>query len=199
MIPGPCDCPDVTQVRSTPLRVARWGSTGSGVRRAVEAWPRRRRASAARRAGAARAACRRRSASPAGGRPRSEALCASSATATIRPRAMPSSTGSAYCSWETKNGDLITLETTIAEVDYIQQYTVSHHRYEKWRNGSLIQTELEQDPPPLVWGGRISHAFGKGWVSTYCHFSGLSIRRVSNVADQTITFEAKKQQRSVSE
>lgn len=49
------------------------------------------------------------------------------------------------------NGDIITLESKIVEVDYINQYTVSHNRYEKWREGVLIQTELERFP--LQWYG----------------------------------------------
>lgn len=53
--------------------------------------------------------------------------------------------------WETKDGDIITLESKIVEVDYINQYTISHNRYEKWRNGTLIQTELERFP--LRWYG----------------------------------------------
>lgn len=53
--------------------------------------------------------------------------------------------------WETSDGDLITLDSKIVEVDHVNQYTVSHHRYEKWRNGELIQTELERFP--LRWYG----------------------------------------------
>src|SRR5690625_5342933 len=46
--------------------------------------------------------------------------------------------------WETQNGGLITLESKIVEVDYINQYTISHNRYEKWENGELTRTEVEQ-------------------------------------------------------
>jgi len=53
--------------------------------------------------------------------------------------------------WETQNGDLITLESKTVEVDYINQYTISHNRYEKWENGELTRTELEQFP--LRWYG----------------------------------------------
>jgi len=53
--------------------------------------------------------------------------------------------------WETKDGEMITLENKVVEVDYIHQYTISHHRYEKWNNGELIQTELERFP--LRWYG----------------------------------------------
>ncbi|WP_026907265.1 class I SAM-dependent methyltransferase [Paucisalibacillus globulus] len=53
--------------------------------------------------------------------------------------------------WETENGNILTLESKVVEVDHINQHTVSHHRYEKWRNGELIQTELERFP--LRWYG----------------------------------------------
>src|SRR5699024_1930838 len=53
--------------------------------------------------------------------------------------------------WECDNGDIITLESKIVEVDYINQFTVSHNRYEKWKNGNLIETELERFP--LRWYG----------------------------------------------
>jgi len=53
--------------------------------------------------------------------------------------------------WKSMNGDFITLETKVVEVDYINQYTISHNRYEKWANSELIQTELERFP--LRWYG----------------------------------------------
>ncbi|WP_096200283.1 class I SAM-dependent methyltransferase [Bacillus sp. FJAT-45350] len=53
--------------------------------------------------------------------------------------------------WQSKNGDIITLENKVVEVDYINQYTISHNRYEKWSNGELLQTELERFP--LRWYG----------------------------------------------
>lgn len=53
--------------------------------------------------------------------------------------------------WETNKGEMITLESKRVKVDFINQFTISHHRYEKWSNGQLIQTELEQFP--LRWYG----------------------------------------------
>lgn len=53
--------------------------------------------------------------------------------------------------WASKSGGMITLEDKIVEVDYVNQYTISHNRYEKWDNGDLIQTELERIP--LRWYG----------------------------------------------
>ncbi|MFT4146977.1 MAG: class I SAM-dependent methyltransferase [Mobilitalea sp.] len=49
------------------------------------------------------------------------------------------------------NGDIITLDKKIVQVDYINQYTISHTRYEKWREGVLLETELEYFP--LRWYG----------------------------------------------
>ncbi len=46
---------------------------------------------------------------------------------------------------------MITLENKVVEIDYIHQYTISHGRYEKWRKGTLLQTELERFP--LRWYG----------------------------------------------
>jgi len=54
-------------------------------------------------------------------------------------------------SWETSNGDIITLESKLIEVDHINQFTISHHCYEKLCNGELIETELELFP--LRWYG----------------------------------------------
>lgn len=53
--------------------------------------------------------------------------------------------------WELTNNEMITLESKLVEVDYINQYTVGHNRYEKWRQGELVQTELERFP--LRWYG----------------------------------------------
>jgi SAM-dependent methyltransferase len=42
------------------------------------------------------------------------------------------------------NGDIITMEGKLVEEDLYHQYKVSYLRYEKWRNGELIQTELQR-------------------------------------------------------
>ncbi|WP_408006756.1 hypothetical protein ACJROX_18915 [Pseudalkalibacillus sp. A8] len=35
--------------------------------------------------------------------------------------------------WDCENGDVITMENKVVKVDYVNQYTVSYGRYEKWR------------------------------------------------------------------
>jgi ubiquinone/menaquinone biosynthesis C-methylase UbiE len=42
------------------------------------------------------------------------------------------------------NGDIITMEDKLVEVNFFEQYKVSYLKYEKWREGSLIQTELQR-------------------------------------------------------
>jgi SAM-dependent methyltransferase len=42
------------------------------------------------------------------------------------------------------NGDIITMESKLVEADLFHQYKVTYLKYEKWRNGALIQTELQR-------------------------------------------------------
>ncbi|SEO75270.1 class I SAM-dependent methyltransferase [Paenibacillus sp. OV219] len=42
------------------------------------------------------------------------------------------------------SGDLITMEGKLIETSFLHQYKVSLIKYEKWRNGMLIQTELQR-------------------------------------------------------
>ncbi|PSL41614.1 methyltransferase family protein [Planomicrobium soli] len=92
--------------------------------------------------------------------------------------------------WDTENGDVITIESQIVEVDPIKQYRISQARYEKWRNGKLIQTELERYP--LRWYGVeefrmiLEHiGFEQIVISTDYKFG-----EYPNRSGQTITFEA---------
>ena len=50
-----------------------------------------------------------------------------------------------------EQGDVITLEETLVEIDLINQVTIYHNLYEKWRKGKLIDSELEIFP--LKWYG----------------------------------------------
>ncbi|MFD1030145.1 class I SAM-dependent methyltransferase [Metaplanococcus flavidus] len=47
-------------------------------------------------------------------------------------------------SWEVEDGGVITLESTTTDIDHINQFSVSNHRYEKWERGQLLDTELER-------------------------------------------------------
>ena len=45
--------------------------------------------------------------------------------------------------WTAANGDLLRLERQSASADPVGQRYVEHHRYERWRAGRLIESELE--------------------------------------------------------
>lgn len=53
--------------------------------------------------------------------------------------------------WESPNGDVLTVEHRKVKLDWIHQYSVSHNRYERWRNGTLVESELER--MPIRWYG----------------------------------------------
>ncbi|MCP3027729.1 bifunctional 2-polyprenyl-6-hydroxyphenol methylase/3-demethylubiquinol 3-O-methyltransferase UbiG [Halobacillus sp. A5] len=95
-------------------------------------------------------------------------------------------------SWECANGDVITLEDKKVDVDYVRQYTISHGRYERWRNGKLIETELERFP--LRWYGIEEFKMILGDVG----FQNIEISSNYNLGeyptspDQIVTFEAVK-------
>ncbi|HEX5377794.1 MAG TPA: class I SAM-dependent methyltransferase [Phenylobacterium sp.] len=46
-------------------------------------------------------------------------------------------------SWTAANGDRLTLESHLAISDPIAQRRVNHDRYERWRDGRLVESELE--------------------------------------------------------
>ncbi len=95
-------------------------------------------------------------------------------------------------SYETPRGETITLEHKLVEVDFLEQYTVAHLRYEKWRDGELLQTEMQRFP--LRWYGVEEF----GLVLRSVGFSDVAVsagyehgRRPSR-ADQIFTFEARR-------
>lgn len=68
-------------------------------------------------------------------------------------------------SWTAANGDLITLRSSRAEIDVIGQRRVNHDRYERWRGGQLVETEIERFAY-RVWGMReLTYALGEAGFS----------------------------------
>lgn len=94
---------------------------------------------------------------------------------------------------DTPQGETITVESKVVEVDFLEQYTVSHLRYEKWREGELLQTELQRFP--LRWYGLQefelvleSLGFRDVVVSADYEYGKRPSR-----ADQTFTFETRRE------
>lgn len=92
--------------------------------------------------------------------------------------------------WDCPNGDIITLENKIVEVDYINQYTISHGRYEKWRDGALVQTELERFP--LRWYGveEFRSILERIGFKDIVISSDYNLGRYPTTSEDIITFEA---------
>lgn len=91
-----------------------------------------------------------------------------------------------------QQGDTITLEETLVEVDQINQFTISHNRYEKWRNGRLIDSELEIFP--LKWYGveEFRLVLDKIGFTDIIISSDYKYNQYPTEASQIITFEAVK-------
>ncbi|OYD07145.1 class I SAM-dependent methyltransferase [Paludifilum halophilum] len=92
--------------------------------------------------------------------------------------------------WTNAEGNLITLEEKLVEVDPIQQYTVSHMRYEKWKDKQLVQTELESFL--LRWFGveEFKLILEKIGFSDIVISADYEYGRYPTQRDQIITFEA---------
>ncbi|UTP39084.1 class I SAM-dependent methyltransferase [Phenylobacterium sp. LH3H17] len=45
--------------------------------------------------------------------------------------------------WTAANGDMLRIEGRAVEIDLVRQRRVTHDRYERWRNGRLVESELE--------------------------------------------------------
>ncbi|WP_394120389.1 class I SAM-dependent methyltransferase [Planococcus donghaensis] len=94
--------------------------------------------------------------------------------------------------WQAANGDTLTVESKKIEVDWIQQYFVSQGRYERWRDGRLVETELERYP--MRWYGveefkTILEGIGFNEISVS---TGYQFGEYPKNADSIITFEAVK-------
>jgi len=91
-----------------------------------------------------------------------------------------------------QQGESITLEETLVEVDQINQYRTFHNRYEKWRDGELISSEHEIFP--LKWYGveEFRLMLEKAGFSDIVISSDYNYQDYPTHVSQIITFEAKK-------
>jgi hypothetical protein len=92
---------------------------------------------------------------------------------------------------ETPQGETITMEAKVVEVDFLEQYSVSYLRYEKWRDGELLRKEMQRFAGR--WYGLeefdlvlMSLGFSEVVVSADYEYG----KRPSS-AEQTFTFEAR--------
>lgn len=89
-------------------------------------------------------------------------------------------------------GDTIMLEETLVKIDQINQFAVYHNRYEKWRQGKLMDSELEIFP--LKWYGveEFRLILEKIGFTSIVISSDYIYNQYPTKASQIITFEATK-------
>lgn len=94
--------------------------------------------------------------------------------------------------WETSKNEVIVLEDKCVEVDLLEQKKVSLLKYEKWKDGKLLQTELQRFP--LSWYGvyefeLLLASMGYKEISKSADYK---FNQKPSRAGQMITYEAKK-------
>lgn len=93
-------------------------------------------------------------------------------------------------SWTAANGDLLTLRSSRAETDVIGQRRVHHDRYERWRDGRLIETEIERFAYRL-WGmEEFRFALGAAGFAEITVCANFRPGRAPRAGDQILNFEA---------
>ncbi len=87
-------------------------------------------------------------------------------------------------------GDMITLEETLVEVEPIHQFSIFHNKYEKWSEDKLIDSELEIFP--LKWYGveEFRLTLEKIGFKNIIVSSDYKYNQYPTKADDIITFEA---------
>ncbi|WP_457582632.1 class I SAM-dependent methyltransferase [Ensifer canadensis] len=95
-------------------------------------------------------------------------------------------------SWETETGDLLTLTSQRVKADLIAQTTVSHLRYELWREGKLASSELEFFT--MRWWGIEETALtlrAAGYVDLIVS-GNYDFGRAPKDGDEVVTFECRR-------
>ena len=94
--------------------------------------------------------------------------------------------------WESPQGEAIAMESKVVGVNFVEQYTVSHLRYDKWRDGELVKTELQRFP--LRWYRLEEFELvlrSEGFTDMVVSADYGHARRPSH-AEHTFTFEARR-------
>ncbi|MFM9276992.1 class I SAM-dependent methyltransferase [Paenibacillus jiagnxiensis] len=90
------------------------------------------------------------------------------------------------------DGAVITLEEKVVSVDWLNQCKISHLRYEKWKEGVLLQTELQYFP--IQWFGmeEFKLMLKEAGFMDITISAGYRYNRKPDHAGQMITYEAVK-------
>lgn len=99
--------------------------------------------------------------------------------------------------WVTPEQNVITMESKRVEVDFLEQYSVSYLKYEKWQDGKLIDTELQRFA--MRWYGvrEFKLVLERLGFTDIVISADYTYGKAPVHAEQTITFEARKPDGSV--
>lgn len=95
-------------------------------------------------------------------------------------------------SWTSANGDVLTLQENPTKIDYVGQRSVTPIRYEHWRNGKLVESELEI--LTLRWWGmhELAMALTSAGFAEPVISGGFEHGRRPRSGDNVISFEAER-------
>ncbi|HEY9219892.1 MAG TPA: class I SAM-dependent methyltransferase [Phenylobacterium sp.] len=94
--------------------------------------------------------------------------------------------------WTAANGDLLRFENQLVETDHLRQTSTSHMRYERWREGRLLESELEV-MRGRFWGREeFVMALEKAGFGEVQVFGSYDRTRKPRRTDRGLTFEAVK-------
>lgn len=107
----------------------------------------------------------------------------------IQPLSFLATTGDDRRRWTAANGDLLTLEGRRTRTDWLAQRADYDIRYERWREGALVESQLE--PMAQRYWGLEEFALTLGQA----RFRNVSVtggyeRRAPRAGDRVLTFEA---------
>lgn len=92
--------------------------------------------------------------------------------------------------WDAPGGDTLTMEIRRAETDHVRQTFVSHLRYERWREGRLLATELDV-MVQRCWGvSELALALGAAGFTDVAVSAEYARGRPLRASDRSFTFEA---------
>lgn len=92
----------------------------------------------------------------------------------------------------TPEGDLITLESKLFEVNRLEQYAVVFLKYEKWRDSKLVEAELNRFPIRWYGAEEFKLVLEKEGFSDIIVSADYEHGKAPTSADQTFTFEARR-------
>lgn len=92
--------------------------------------------------------------------------------------------------WTAPGGDVLTLEGVRTRTDWLGQRAETTYRYERWRNGALVETQLEV-MAQRYWGlEEFRLALAEAGFSDITVVGGYDRRRGPRGRDTVLTFEA---------